>query len=125
MPQLSGTVLIVDDDAAVRGALKFALETEGLVVRLYDGPEALLADPALPPRSCLVIDYRMPTMDGIELIEALRLRHVTLPTIMITGRANQSLRSRAAVSGVREVLEKPLSDGALVDNIRSIFAAGG
>jgi two-component system response regulator FixJ len=121
-PAMFGTVLIVDDDAAVRSALKFSLELEGLDVRVYDGPRALLAETSLPARGCLVIDYRMPLMDGLQLIELLRERHVDLPVIMITGRASAELRRRAARSGVRQVLEKPLSDGALVEGIRSILA---
>ena len=121
MSKYPGTVLIVDDDAAVRSALKFALEAEGLEVRLYDGSTALLADVDLPRHSCLVVDYRMPGMDGLELIDALRTREVALPAILITGRAGRDLRSRAAKSGVCHVLEKPLSDGALIESIRSIL----
>ena len=125
MPQNRGTVLIVDDDAAVRSSLKFALEVEGLQVRLYAGAEALLADDDLPSCGCLVVDYRMPVMDGLALIDAMRARNVAMPAILITGRANKQLRSLAAKSGVREVLEKPLSDGALVASIRSAMAASG
>jgi FixJ family two-component response regulator len=113
-----GTVLIVDDDAAVRSALKFALEVEGFRVRLYAGSEALLADLDLPGCGCLVVDYRMPVMDGLQLIDALRGRNVAMPAILITGRANDGLRRLAARSGVSQVLEKPLSDGALVASIR-------
>ena len=58
-------VLVVDDDAAVRAALKFALEVEGFSVRLYDGPAGRCWPTAnLPERGCLVIDYRMPEIDG-------------------------------------------------------------
>jgi two-component system response regulator FixJ len=119
------TVLIVDDDAAVRSALKFALEVEGFEVRLYAGPEVLLADADLPRCGCLVIDYRMPVMDGLELIGALRKRHVSMPAILITGRANNELRRLAAKWGASQVLEKPLSDGALVESIRQALGACG
>ena len=122
MSNKPGPVLIVDDDAAVRSALKFALEVEGFSVRLYSGPEALLAEMDLPCCGCLVVDYRMPVMDGLQLIDALRERHVAMPAILIAGRANEGLRRLAARSGVSEVLEKPLSDGALVDGIRRAFA---
>lgn len=117
-----GTVLIVDDDAAVRSALKFALEVEGLVVRLYDGSTALLADRNLPKSGCLVVDYRMPGMDGLQLVEVLRARAVALPVILITGRTNKQLRRFAERLGISHVLEKPLSDGALVESIRSALA---
>lgn len=112
-------VLVVDDDAAVRAALKFALEVEGFRVRLYDSPEAVLDDPELPQRACLVVDYRMPRIDGIELIKRLRERQVALPAILISARVNKQLHHLAERLGLVDVLEKPLSDAALVDSIRS------
>ena len=114
----SEIVLLVDDDAAVRAALKFALEMEGFCVELYDGPEALLADADLPKRACLVIDYRMPGIDGIELVDRLRSQDVALPVILISGRVSRRMRELAARSGVVRFLEKPLSDTTLVENIR-------
>lgn len=116
------TVLVVDDDAAVRGALKFALEVEGFRVQLYDSAAALLADGSLPKRACLVIDYRMPDVDGLELVEVLRARQVALPAILISGRVNRQLCSRAERSGVIRVLEKPLFDTALIESIRLALA---
>lgn len=117
---LRDTVLVVDDDAAVRNALQFALELEGFRVVLYDGAAALLAD-TLPQRACLVIDHHMPDMNGLDLVERLRARDVTLPTILISGRIEGDLRARARRLGVSKVLEKPLSDAALVDSIRGSF----
>ena len=119
MSAVSETVLLVDDDAAVRAALKFALEVEGFRVQLYDSPEAVLADTNLPKRGCLVIDYRMPGIDGIELVDRLRKRDVELPASLISGRVNKQLRFLAARSGLVRVLEKPLSDVALVESIRT------
>jgi two-component system, LuxR family, response regulator FixJ len=114
-------ILLVDDDAAVRNALKFSLEMEGFSVRLYATPEALLAEEHLPDGGCLVIDYRMPEIDGLELVERLRKRGVTLPVFLISGRVTRSLRARASGLGVSDVLEKPLSD--LVGSIRRVLDA--
>lgn len=125
MPEKSGIVLVVDDDAAVRNSLKFVLEVEGLSVRLYEGPAALLADGDLPQCGCLVVDYRMPGMDGLQLVDTLRARAVVLPAILITGRANKQLYYSAEMAGVGCVLEKPLSDGALVKSIRSALGICG
>lgn len=125
MPPLTGPVLVIDDDVAVRRALKFALEAEGLDVRLYGGPAELLGEASLPAAGCLVVDYSMPAMNGIEMVTALHGRHVELPVILIAAHVDAELRARAARAGIRRVLEKPLSDGALVDNIRSALIAGG
>jgi two-component system, LuxR family, response regulator FixJ len=117
------TVIVVDDDAAVRAALKFALEVEGFNVQLYDGPKAVLAAGNLPKRGCLVVDYRMPAIDGIELVAELRRRNVTLPAILISARVTKALRDLAARSGLMRVLEKPLTDTALVESICGALAA--
>lgn len=123
MPERLDVICIVEDDAAVRNALKFALETEGLSVRTYDGPVSLLEDRHLPPFGCLIVDYRMPVMDGLELTAALRERGLNGPAIMITGRANKDLRARAGKLGIRHLLEKPLSDSTLIDAIRDCLEA--
>jgi FixJ family two-component response regulator len=122
MSMTPGLVIVVDDDDAVRQSLKFALEMEGLNVRLYESGDAILADRDLPVSGCLVVDYYMPAMDGIELIDRLRHRAVRLPAILITARATEALRRRAARSGFRQVLEKPLEDGALIDSILGALA---
>lgn len=76
MPSIRGPVLVVDDDAVVRQSLKFALEQEGLEVRLYKVGAQLLADDELPSSGCLVIDLLMPGMDGIDLLGRLRDHHM-------------------------------------------------
>ena len=122
MPQIPGTVIVVDDDAAVRRSLKFALELEGLDVRLYEGGDELLAAGDLPAEGCLVVDYYMPAMNGVELVNRLRRRDVALPAILITAKATDDLRRRAARAGFARVLEKPLEDSSLVDSIRGALA---
>jgi FixJ family two-component response regulator len=122
MSKAPDVILLVDDDAAVRNALKFSLEMEGFSVRLYPTPEALLAESNLPAVGCLVIAYRMPEIDGLELVERLRNRGVALPVLLISGRVTRSLRDRASGLGIRDVLEKPLSD--LAGSIRRVLDDG-
>jgi FixJ family two-component response regulator len=119
---MTPTVLVVDDDAAVRGALKFALEIEGFKVRLYADALSVLADRDLPAEGCFIVDDRMPGMDGLELVERLRASDIGLPVILICSLASPALRHRAHRAGVSAVLEKPLSDGALVESLRSAHA---
>ncbi len=119
MPTTSGPIiLVIEDDEAVRQSLKFALEQEGLEVHVYESGERLLADPALPRSGCLVVDYAMPGMDGITLLERLRQRHVDLPALLVTARSSPAVRERALRSGFRQVLEKPLEDNSLLDGIQ-------
>jgi two-component system response regulator FixJ len=125
MPLTPGTVIIVDDDAAVRRALKFSLELEGLEVRAFGGGAELLAELQLPNQACLVVDYYMPSINGLELLQHLRQKAISLPAILITSKATSEIRRRAARAGVRQVLEKPLSDGALLDCIQTAFAEVG
>jgi two-component system, LuxR family, response regulator FixJ len=114
-------VLVVDDDLAVRESLKFALELEGLAVRLCGSGKELLEHPDLPHARCLILDYKMPAMDGFEVLDHLAARHIRLPVILITSDATGIVRHRAASRGVRRVLEKPLSDSALLENIQSVL----
>lgn len=119
-----GPVIVVDDDAAVRHALKFALEIEGFPVRIYDGPKQLLAEVDLPTSGCLILDYRMPEMNGLDLLDCLRKRRVHMPAILMTGHLSPELRERAVMAGVCSVIEKPMSDEALVDSIRAALTLG-
>lgn len=110
-------LLVVDDDVAVLNSLKFSLEIEGFLVRLYGTAEALLNELNLPTFGCLLIDYYMPDMTGLELLAELRSRNVTLPAILITGHPSLALRRRAAEAGV-PLIEKPLWGNGLVKAIR-------
>lgn len=118
MPQSRGLVIVVEDDAAVRNSLKFSLELEGLTVRTFGSAAELLAVGDIPAEGCLVIDYYMPKMNGLDLVSNLRGRSIDLPVILITAHATREMRSSAADAGIRLVLEKPLQDSALIDGIR-------
>ncbi len=110
-------VVVVDDDPAVLGALKFALELEGFAVASYRGGAELLAQKHLPQTGCLVIDFKLPDMDGLDLLAALRKREVRSPAVLITTHPSAILRKRADAAAV-PIVEKPLLGDALLDAIR-------
>ena len=122
MTQSQNIVLVVDGDLAVRESLKFALQIEGLTVFVFANGVELLAHPVLRMARCLVLDHKMPLMDGFAVLARLAAEKVSVPVILMTAHATESLCRRAATAGVRHVLEKPLLDGALVDSILDILA---
>jgi two-component system, LuxR family, response regulator FixJ len=116
-PVAPHVVLVIDDDPAVRSSLKFSLEVEGFAVRAYAGAYELLNETDLPAKSCLLIDYYMPTMNGLELLARLRDRGVSIPAMVITSHPNRKLRDRIAAAGV-PLIEKPFLGNVLTDRIR-------
>ena len=117
----AATILVVDDDMAVRNSLKFSLELEGFHVRVYSNGRELLDDPDLPANSCLVVDQVMPGLTGLEVVASLRHRGNKSPALLITPNAGKQLRQRAADAGI-SVVEKPLFGNTLVDAIRHCLA---
>ncbi len=110
------TVLVVDDDPAVRNSLKFSLEIEGFAVRTYPDGAELLKETDLPGHGCLIIDYHLPGLSGLDLLAELRNRKVSLPAILITTNPSATVLNRAAMAGVL-VIEKPLLGDTLFRGI--------
>jgi FixJ family two-component response regulator len=116
------SILIVEDDCAVRDSLRFSLVIEGFAVRAYADAEEVLADSSLPEFDCLIIDQNMPGLNGLDLVSELRTRHVKTPAILITSHPSQSLRNRAEAAHI-PIVEKPLLN-SLLDQVRRTLSAG-
>lgn len=112
-------VLVVDDDPALLGSLEFALRAEGYRVHGCAGPLAALAPMAESP-ACMVIDYRLPDMDGVELALRLRRKGYAGPLILITSNPDARCRAKAARCGA-VIIEKPLLDDELINQIRRLL----
>jgi|SoiMetStandDraft_2_1073263.scaffolds.fasta_scaffold151777_2 two-component system, LuxR family, response regulator FixJ len=118
---LKPTIIIVDDDPAICNSLKFSLGIEGYLVREYSSAPELLEETTFPEKGCLVIDYRLPCIDGLELLSKLRRRDITLPAILITTRPSGRVRVLAARAGI-PLIEKPLLTEDLFQCIRAALA---
>jgi two-component system, LuxR family, response regulator FixJ len=114
-------IIVLDDDAAVRSSLKFALETEGFLVRAYSRGDQLMADTSLGDCACLIVDQKLPGMTGLDVVAAVRGRHITTPAILITTNPSIVVQDRAAKAGVA-IVEKPLLGNALIDRVRAAIA---
>jgi two-component system, LuxR family, response regulator FixJ len=112
-------ILVVDDDAAVRHALGELMESAGFAVCAFSNGHDLLNEASLPAIGCLVVDYQMPEMNGLELVSALRGRGVSIPAILFTGNPTKYVRDRAAAIAVL-VVEKP--GRCLLDCVREAVA---
>lgn len=115
-------IILVDDDPALANALKFSLELEGFGVRVFADAESLLAMDPPPASGCLILDYALPGIDGLELLDRLRASGVNLPAILITSNPRIALRLRAQAAGA-PIVEKPLLTDALLDSVRRALAA--
>jgi FixJ family two-component response regulator len=111
-------ICVVDDDSDVLGSLQFLLETDGFDVRTFKSGAALLKDTASDDADCFVIDYKMPNMNGLDLVNRLRSRDISAPIILITGYPDEHISEKAATAGVHHVLRKPLLDDSLIGHIR-------
>lgn len=114
-----GTVVLVDDDAALRAAVSLRLQVEGYEVQALPSGEALLEAPPFAPEACLVIDRRLPGIDGMAALAALRARQVNNPALLITT-ITPSVAQQCAEAGV-ELLGKPLVGDALLHRIEALM----
>jgi two-component system response regulator FixJ len=118
MPSLSATIFVIDDDLDVLISLRFLLETEGFDVRTFANGPALLASDSPSPNDCLVVDYRMAGMNGIDLVRRLRDRAVSTPVVLITAYSDEGVPAKAAKSGIRHVVLKPHIEESLIAHVR-------
>ena len=110
-------ISVVDDDAAVREAVKGLLKSAGFHAEAFASAEEILSSGRLTGTACLILDVRMPGMSGIEFQERLIASGCLVPIIFITAHADEEARARALNRGAVACLQKPFSDDALLDAI--------
>jgi len=111
------TVFVVDDDSAVRDALKLLLRSVGHPVETYGSGQDFLDGYPDDQPGCLVLDIRMPGMSGLELQQQLNTRHSLLPIIFITGHGDVPMAVEAMQAGAMDFIQKPFRDQDLLDRI--------
>ena len=106
-------VYVIDDDAAVRRALGRLLQSAGYDVEVLAGSEDYLAREAPSSPACLVVDLRMPGMNGLELLRTIAGTPRGIPVVLMSGHSDEVARLAAMAQGAVDVLSKPL-DGAVL-----------
>lgn len=111
------TIFVVDDDSAVRDALKLLLRSVGQSVETYGAGQEFLEAYSEDRPGCLVLDIRMPGMSGLELQQKLNEKHSILPIIFITGHGDVPMAVEAMQAGAVDFIQKPFRDQDLIDRI--------
>ncbi|HEV2303230.1 MAG TPA: response regulator [Stellaceae bacterium] len=113
-------IYVVDDDEAVRDSLKVLLESYGMTVADFGSIAEFRRGRVVGRKACMILDLHLPGTSGLDYL-ASRDCASRLPVIMITGRGDDATRERAREMGARAFLDKPVSDEALLANIREAF----
>src|SRR3546814_47707 len=114
-------VHIVDDEEALRRSTSYALKTSGYPVKTWTSGAAFLKEVRQVEVGCILLDIRMPDVDGIEVQRILAERGVTMPVVIMTGHGDVSTAVRAMRAGAVDFLEKPFDKASLLRAIEMAF----
>jgi FixJ family two-component response regulator len=112
-------ISVVDDDASVRESLRCLIRSAGFLLEVFASAEEFLKSDHLHNTRCLILDVRMPGMNGLELQRWLAASHHQIPVIFITAHGDEAARSQALKGGAVDYLFKPFSEEALFHAIHA------
>ena len=118
-------VSVVDDDESLRRSLRNLLSSVGFRVETFASAEAFLQSVHQQQTGCLVLDLRMPGMDGLGLLRYLSGTGSRIPTVILTAHGDDEARQRSMQAGAVAFLSKPFNGHALLDAVRTALAQGG
>lgn len=113
---------IIDDEDSVRRSASFMLKTSGFQVQSWESGVAFLKEVRQLDPGCILLDVRMPEMDGLEVQQELHARGVTMPVIVLTGHGDVSIAVRAMKAGAVDFIEKPFDKAVLLAALDQAFA---
>ena len=119
MTDIQQTVYVVEDDEAVRDSLELLLKSDDKPVQTYESASAFLKDYSDQMAGCIVLDIRMPSMDGMELQKKLNEKHSILPIIFVTGHGDVPMAVDAMKEGAVDFIQKPYREEALLEKIEA------
>ena len=119
MTDLAPVVLVIDDDASVRGALRDLFESVGLRVMVFESAREFLRTKRPEAPCCLVLDVRLPEQSGLDFQRELNERNIALPIVFLTGHGDIPMSVRAMKAGAIEFLTKPFREQDLLDAVQA------
>ncbi len=119
------TVFVVDDDPDVRESLRWLFDSVGLAVEDFSTSEVFLESYRSSRPGCLLLDVRMPGMDGLALLERLNEHHVWLPTVILTGHGDIPMAVRAMKLGAVDFVQKPANHQQLLERVKDALRRDG
>jgi len=111
-------VFVVDDDISVRESLELLIRSEGWQPETFESAQEFLAHPRALVPSCLVLDFSLPGLNGLELQKRVAVERTDMPIIFITGFGDVPMTVQAMKAGAAEFLTKPFGDDVLLSAIR-------
>ena len=117
---MSVTIALVDDDRNILTSLSVALQSEGFATRVYSDPEAALKALVDNPPDLVVLDIKMPRMDGMELLRRLREKSA-VPVIFLTSKDDELDEALGLAMGADDYISKPFSQRLLIARIRALL----
>ena len=118
-------VSVVDDDESLRRSLRNLLGSVGFRVETFASAEAFLQSVHQQQTGCLVLDLRMPGMDGLGLLRYLSGTGSRIPTVILTAHGDDEARQRSMQAGAVAFLSKPFNGNALLAAVRAALDQGG
>ena len=119
----SPLISVIEDDDSVRESLRRLIKSVGYAVQSFSSAEQFLKSNQLQQTRCLILDVKLPGMDGLELQRQLTADRRDIPVIFITAHGDDAARVRALRNGALEYLFKPFSEEALLDAIHMSLTA--
>src|SRR5215216_5919210 len=114
-------VVVIDDDESMREALQSLLKSVGMRTAIFALAEDFLNSDKLYESDCLILDVRMPEMNGLELQQKLIAENNRAPIIFISAHSEGDEKTRATTAGAIEFLDKPFSEEALLEAVGAAF----
>jgi two-component system CheB/CheR fusion protein len=115
------TIYIIDDDEAVRSAMRMIFEANGFHVEAFADCEAFAYAPGTEAHSCLLLDANLPGMSGLEMLQKLSSSHSQLPAILMTGEGDVKMAVQAMKAGAFDFIEKPVNQSDLLRFVERVF----